>query len=240
MNDAFYVGYQPATAPAIRRTVRRTIAALAGLCVIVAVVLVLTQTPFAASAFEYGQYRDYDGELVEWPYPMLLTEDARFLLVGAGKFGVETMVRGHAGDRAHLRGVLIARGVDRMLEIDSQSLRLTPGKARTRSHPLDLGQVTLTGEIVDTKCHLGVMNPGNGKVHRACAARCISGGVPPGFLVRGAGGEARLLLLTGADGRPLGREVLGYVAEPIVIQGQLVRQESSLILKAEPRDFRRE
>ena len=150
------------------------------------------------------------------------------------------MVRGHTGDRAHLRGALITRGAERMLEIDSQSLRLTPGKGRTRSHPLDLGPVTLTGEIVDTKCHLGVMNPGNGKVHRACAARCISGGVPPGFLVRGAGGEARLLLLTGADGRPLGREVLGYVAEPIVIQGQLVRQESSLILKAEPRDFRRE
>ncbi len=65
---------------------------------------------------------------------------------------------------------------------------------------MDLGAVTLTGEIVDTKCHLGVMNPGEGKVHRDCAVRCISGGAPP---VSGADqeGDTRLLLLTGADGR---------------------------------------
>jgi hypothetical protein len=29
--------------------------------------------------------------------------------------------------------------------------------------------MTLTGEIVDSKCYLGVMNPGQGKVHRDCA-----------------------------------------------------------------------
>jgi len=42
-----------------------------------------------------------------------------------------------------------------------------------------LGTQTLVGEIVDSKCFLGVMNPGQLTTHRACAIRCISGGVRP-------------------------------------------------------------
>ena len=45
----------------------------------------------------------------------------------------------------------------------------------------DLDTFTLIGEIVDSKRYLGVMNPGNGKVHRDCAVRCLSGGIPPIF-----------------------------------------------------------
>lgn len=244
MKDFFYVGYQPKTAPAIRRSIRRTILVLGGICFFVAVLLVLGQARFAASSFEYGQYRDYEGELIEWPYPMLLADNTRYLLVGAGKFGVAETLRRHDGQHARVRGSLISRGQDRMLEIDSWSLRFESGRfesgtSQTRQQLLDLGQVTLTGEIVDTKCHLGVMNPGDGKVHRDCAVRCISGGAPPGFLVRDAGGDTRLLLLVGSDGRPLGHEVLDHVAEPTEIHGQLVRQGQSLILKAEPRDFTR-
>lgn len=53
-----------------------------------------------------------------------------------------------------------------------------------------LGEFTLQGEIVDSKCYLGVMRPGNTKTHRACAVRCIAGGVPPVLLVRDAQGDA--------------------------------------------------
>jgi hypothetical protein len=51
----------------------------------------------------------------------------------------------------------------------------------------------LRGEIVDTKCYLGVMTPGEDKVHRGCAVRCISRGVPPAFLVRDASADSRIL-----------------------------------------------
>ena len=105
---------------------------------------------------------------------------------------------------------------------------------------VNLGSVTLRGEIVDTKCYLGVMNPGEHKVHRDCAVRCISGGAPPAFLARDASGETRLLLLVGSDGRQLNREVLRYVAEPLEISGELVRSGANFVLKAEPAQFRRE
>jgi len=42
-----------------------------------------------------------------------------------------------------------------------------------------------------------------GKVHRACAVRCLSGGVPPGLLVRDESGNAVTYLLVGEDGRAL-------------------------------------
>ena len=86
----------------------------------------------------------------------------------------------------------------------------------------------------------GVMNPGNGKVHRDCAVRCISGGAPPAFIVKDASGDAQVLLLTGSDGRAVNREVLDYVAEPLTITGRLARRGDALLLRAEPGSFRRE
>jgi len=143
------------------------------------------------------------------------------------------------GKGVRLKASLIERGQDRMLEVVPGSMQKT-GAELAASTQTDLGPVRLRGEIVDSKCYLGVMNPGNGKVHRDCAVRCISGGAPPAFIARDASGETRVLLLTGSDGRALHREVLPFVAEPLLIAGELVRSGSHLILKAEPSRFRRE
>jgi hypothetical protein len=96
-----------------------------------------------------------------------------------------------------------------------------------------LGEETLTGEIVDSKCYLGVMNPGRTKVHRDCAARCISGGIPPAFVTTDG-----FYLLVGGDGRPLQHEVLGWVGETIQVRGEVLRSGETLILRAEPAGFR--
>jgi hypothetical protein len=72
------------------------------------------------------------------------------------------------------------------------------------------------------------MNPGNGKVHRDCAVRCISGGIPPAFLVRDANGHTETLLL--ANWKP---ELLNHIAEPITIRGRLARSSGRLTLYTE-------
>ena len=69
----FYVGYLPKAPASLARTVIRVVAALGILGSLVAVLLVFGQSPFAASAFEYGQFREYDGVIEEWPYPALAT-----------------------------------------------------------------------------------------------------------------------------------------------------------------------
>lgn len=219
----------------------RAVGAVIGLGAVSAVLLVIAQAPFAPSRFEYGQYRDYEGRIEEWPCPTLLSGDTRFLLVAQGKHGAADLVRGQQGRAVRLKGALIQRGSDAMLELLPGTLEVRPGKPpQEPQSPIDLGRFTLAGEIVDSKCFLGVMNPGSGKVHRDCAVRCISGGVPPAFLVRDSSGEARVLLLTGAGGRPMGREVLDFVAEPVSVRGRLLRQGARLIFEAEPSGIRRE
>ena len=240
MNDDFYVGYLPKAPAGLGKIVARIAAGvlLAGL--IAGGLLIFGQPPFATSKFEYGEYRDYVGVIEEWPYPILVTDNASFLLVAPGKHGLSDTAKGLQGKHVQLKGSLIERAPDRMLEVLPGSIAVgaQQSQAALRS-TIALGPVTLRGEIVDTKCYLGVMNPGERKVHRDCAVRCISGGAPPALLARDASGDARILLLVGEDGRALSREVLPFVAEPLEILGVLVRTGSTLTLKADPARFRR-
>lgn len=70
-----------------------------------------------------------------------------------------------------------------------------------------LGEGMFTGELVDTKCWSGVMRPATGKVHRGCAIRCLSGGVPPGLLVRDGSGDGMVLLLAGVADKRLDYDI---------------------------------
>ena len=70
-----------------------------------------------------------------------------------------------------------------------------------------LGEGRFVGELVDTKCYSGVMRPATGKVHRACAIRCLRGGVPPGLLVHDRKGDGVVFLLAGPSDEPLRYDV---------------------------------
>jgi len=240
MNDEFYIGYVPKAPSALGRRITFISAGLLAAGLAAGFVLTRGQPQFADSRFEFGVYRDYAGVIEEWPYPILRSGDSSFLLVAPGKHGLSDAVKGWQGKSAELRGSLIERGPNRMLEVVPGSMHeIATARYADAAKSNDLGPVTLRGEIVDSKCYLGVMNPGNGKVHRDCAVRCISGGAPPAFVARDAEGDSRVLLLVGSDGRQLNREVLSFVAEPIEVTGELLRSGANLILKAEPSRFRR-
>ena len=107
-----------------------------------------------------------------------------------------------------------------------------------REPELELGLMTLVGEVVDSKCYLGAMKPGRGKPHRACAVRCISGGIPPLLRVEDHAGNVDLLLLVTSDGDSLPMEVLDRVAEPVEITGNVVRSGDRLLLHADLSSYR--
>ena len=141
---------------------------------------------------------------------MLATKDRIFILVGDGKFGAgkwaEKWAREAQGKDVIIRGTLIERDPFAMLEIDRVA---APKILNAESQPSIekpsklLGEVELQGELVDSKCYLGVMRPAVGKVHRACAIRCLSGGVPPGILVRNPKIDTSILvLLAGSNNNP--------------------------------------
>ena len=232
MNE-FYVGYVPQAPRNLSRFIGRAMICAVALAMVVAAVLVFAQQPFAPSRFEFGQTRTFDGQVALIPYPVLLTATDRYLLVAPGKHGVTNQLAG----RVHLVGSLIERPGDHMIEVVSAS---THPSQLAQTDEVVLGSVSLTGEIVDTKCHFGVMNPGSGKVHRDCAVRCISGGIPPGLLVRDRDGNLQTVLLARADGRELHREILDYVAEPVRVRGTLVRSAGFLTLRADPSTITRE
>ena len=224
----FYVGYLPKAPERLRHALRRMIAGLNLAAVVLALLLVFGQQPFADSRFEFLVYREYRGLVTASPYPSLRTESGRFLLAGPGKHGATDLVREYNLRDVQLRGSLIRRNDNMMLEIMPGSIRAIGSSGRV-DQIRELGPITLTGEIVDSKCYFGVMNPGNGKVHRDCAVRCISGGIPPGFIVKDASGMTRTLILSGVESR----EVLDFVAEPVKIRGRLQRLGDMLILVAE-------
>ena len=245
MND-FYVGYLPKAPIALARFVRKVVLVLGLLAMTAALVLVVGQMPFANSAFEYGKLTSVEGIVVTRPFPTLLVarpgqvgqrdKYSRYLLVAPGKHGADDLVAGFDGKQVHLQGQLIYREGGTMLEIAPSSIAVVDTAPTIQETIRDLGTVTLTGEIVDSKCYLGVMNPGQGKVHRDCAARCLSGGIPPIF-VTAAGREQ--FLLVGPDGRALGRDALReFIAEPIRIQGELLESGSMQLLKVDPGVFR--
>ena len=78
-----------------------------------------------------------------------------------------------------------------------------------------------------------------GKPHRSCAARCISGGIPPVLLVKDPDGNSNHLLLVSADGRTVNQQVLPLVAEPVEITGRVMRLGGQLVLQANPETYRR-
>jgi hypothetical protein len=219
---------------------RRILIALAVLAVGAAAILIAGQQPFPASTFEFQQYREFRGTLITEPYPALAIpgQGLPWLLVAPGKHGVGDM-RSLDGHEVKLTGERITRGDDHMIEIATTPLPYSPDSAplpsASNSAPLPSrdrqGAVThlqLTGEIVDSKCYFGVMTPGAGKVHRDCAVRCISGGIPPAFLVRDSTGNTVTLLL--ANWKP---DLLHHIAEPVTIRGRLIRSSGRLILYQE-------
>lgn len=230
----FYVGYAAAMPPGIRRLVRRALAGVFAGAALLAGTLVLAQQPFPNSSFEFGNYRTAEGVLLTTPYPALLLEDGGLpaLLVGAGKHGAPASLAPYAGHRVRLMGERIAHGSDRALEVRAMVQDLGPAALPASE---DLGEATMTGEIVDSKCYFGVMNPGNRKPHRDCAVRCLSGGVPPAFLVRDADGQVHTLLLAVPDRAA----ILEYVAEPVIISGRLKKSAGRLVLHADAHSIRR-
>ena len=235
----FYVGYLPKAPTGLSRFVRHIVIALGLFLVALAIALSLGQMPFANSYFEFGKVRDFEGTVVARPYPRLLVirpgqpdnkdRTSDYLLVSPGKHGADDVIRNFADKNVRLRGQLIYRDGQTMVEIEPGSIHETGTQSAEQADTRSFGALTLTGEIVDSKCYLGVMNPGNGKVHRDCASRCLSGGIPPLFIDFLSG---KTFLLVGADESALPyRELKPFIAEPLTIQGEhFQRGEQSLLL----------
>ena len=243
--EEFYIGYLPKAPGGLAAHLRRVLAGLFAVAVLVALLLVFGQNRFADSFFDFGNVREFEGVLRERPVPTLLAQQAgaitSYAIVAEGKHGAGALTAGFDGKPVKLRGTLIHRDDTMMIELAPNSIRQLDSTAGSIASASDenLGAHTLVGEIVDSKCYLGVMNPGHTKPHRECAVRCISGGIPPLFVARDAAGKTVELWLAGTDGGQVNQQILDLVAEPVEVTGNISRRADQLFLRADPAAFRR-
>lgn len=247
--EDFYVGYLPRAPARLGRVVRRRVALLLVLVAAAALLVVSQHALRPAARFEYGSQVELVGTLQARPHPRLivprpgrtgtLAPVSSYALVAPWKHGADELVAGFDGQNVRLRATLAYRDGLVVAEVVPGSLRRAEGEGPKPPAEVALGARTLVGEIVDSKCFFGVMNPGELKTHRACAVRCISGGIPPVLCVRDAAGQASYFWLLSATGEPVNRQVLDFVAEPVELTGTVERQGDVLVLFADPSSYRR-
>jgi hypothetical protein len=236
-DEPFYIGYLPKAPAATRAFMRRVVAIVASVTLAVAAALAITLRYAGTGRFEFGSPREVLGIVRCEPEPRIESTDTDYLLVGYGKNRVAPEICGAAGQEVVVRGTLIQREGKQLLEVTSPARRLGP--AADESAAMPLGRFTLRGEIVDSKCYFGVMNPGEGRAHRACAELCLRGGVPAIFVTRDKSGATTHLIMSAPDGMQTSETLLPWVGEPVEITGDVVRRGKWLVLRFDLQSLRR-
>jgi len=232
-----FIGWQTRHRGAMLRPAVMFSAAALFLLLTAAIVITTHQHKIAVSTFDYQHPVTLTGHLVAIPFPALATLAGKDVygnpafrlipLVNEGKFGAGERVRSFLtadpAGRVRLTGNRIARGDRELLEVTAVE-PAGDGMAFTLHESTLAIDTVIRGEIIDPKCYFGAMNPGEGKPHRSCAIRCISGGVMP-MLKYGEEGRPRYAVLVRADGTRPNADVLDAVAEPVMIRGDLKQTE---------------
>lgn len=244
--DDFYIGYQDKAPDSIMKFIKSRVWILAIVVLVAGLGFSLGQQKFGNGSFELGKLTEVEGVLHLNPYPVLKVEIApnefkELLLLGFGKFGAENGLMQIAGEEAidglriKLEGTLIYYdGVTLMqLEPELDGTYEVLGRSTMRLESSSMGTVSLQGEVIDPKCYFGVMKPGRGKIHRSCAVRCISGGIPPVFVSTNEDGSSSFLLITNEDGEAANQDVLDIIGKPCAISGELMQTGQWTILKME-------
>lgn len=253
MKDDFYIGWQDKSPKSYAKTTQLFIGLLLVVVPLTAFLLVKYQKDFSTSNFEFGKTTEIEGILIKKPIPMLrleagITADGKptyqnILLVAFGKRGakgdimaMESQKGDLEGQLVRLKGTLIYGDGKTLLELSEGKDALLEVKKKDKIVPPieeKYGVKTLEGEIIDPKCYFGVMKPGEGKIHKSCAIRCISGGIPPVLKMKDADGNHNYALLLGSNGETINDKVLDYVASPIEISGELSKIDDWLLLKVD-------
>jgi hypothetical protein len=250
--DEFFIGYSPPLPAGLSTFIRRVVTAGSAGVALTAAAIAAGHVGLEGGRFEFGQVRTSTGTIVTKPYPALV-EDAEAtggagagrpwrLLVAGGKHGAEALVRGLDGARVSIDGTRIERSGMPMLEVRAGSIGrigAAPSRVPIADAVIQGGTVTLRGEIVDSKCFLGVMTPGDGRTHSACASLCLRGGIPPALFVRDPRGPSAIYLLEGPAGASLSAVAADVAGEPVEVRGITGERGSWRILRTDPASWTR-
>ncbi len=232
--DEFYVGYLPMPAGHLR-FIRIAVPAMLWIMVACAAAIAYFQRSPGDAVWDQGNTVNRTGILHELPYPHLMfpaAETMPVFLVEQGKKGTTARCKGLDGKLVRVTGWRLERDGREILELapEAKAIGVLGGEVPTVPEDRDLGPVELSGEVVDYKCFLGAMKPGDGKTHKACAALCITGGIPPALVTIDANGRREYLILAYGDGGPMRKWISELAGEPVRISGHLHERGSLRVL----------
>jgi hypothetical protein len=222
-DDDFYIGYEERMPARIATRVSIAVTAIAIALALTAGVVAIAFERLPPAHFAYGVATTAIGILRHEPYPTLEQNGRRIWLAGRGKLGAQNILRALPEGPVMITGSRVMRGDREMLEVHAATAGST---------------ATLRGEIVDSKCFFGVMNPAQGAVHRDCAVRCLSGGLTPMLLVRATDGREQLVVPVSSDGKPIGRKLSTLAGRAVEVTGQLAHDGSDYRLYADATAYR--
>lgn len=252
--DDFFVGYLP-TPARLSRWLRRVVMVIAAVVVMTAAIVAALQNDPGAGAWALDDVRTWEGVLIARPYPMLRVTDAggpvrTLLLVSEGKRGCAERLPAFDCALVRIKGTLLERDGRQMIELLSadDGFELLSGDAPDEqlriTSSLQWREAELRGEIIDPKCRLGAMKPGEGKTHKACAALCLRGGIPPMFVSAGEADAPRYHLLVADAHEPIEGDaldaVVSLVGDAVRVKGETARWGDVELLKVRTGDVVRE
>jgi hypothetical protein len=226
-NDEFFVGYL------------NTPRGLASFYKILIPVLIITVAAFGIwfaqsqkgagrGVWDLSGPSTISGYLTVDPYPVVHfvgEKERSVILIQQGKLSANLLSLDYTNKWVTVSGFAIARGDWSMLELTASAEFLIQELQPAVDFKIEpMGDIALSGEIIDSKCFLGVMKPGSGKAHRACAAMCLRGGMPPMFVATNSNGEKFGYMLMHPNGESASLDLMGDVALPVEMKGQLEKR----------------
>jgi hypothetical protein len=145
------------------------------------------------------------------------------LLVSEGKHGAPDDLAPLDGAAVTVQGYPLLRDGLTVLQLSQHPRRSEAAGAAPTFAAAELGPRTLKGEIADSKCFLGAMNPGEGKVHAGCASLCLLGDIPPLFVTRDTAGRLTYRLLADEQGGPIAEGAANQAGADVTLTGELHR-----------------
>jgi hypothetical protein len=251
--DDFYVGYAPNAPRNSQRILIISAVLLISIAIAVALVLALKQNKFSTASFEYKKIH-VKGYLYQIPVPYVKVYYGKsfdhnnvtqtIILTGNGKHGAEKIISEFQkenldwkeGTLVEVEGNPIYGDGKLLLQLES------PGEI-TMTHSsndidamhrkiLDVTSDNLIGEIVDPKCYFGVMKPGEGKTHRSCAIRCISGGIPPVLKT-----SDDYFLIVGENFQPIASEIVDIIGDNVSLTGDIIQLDDWKMLRISTKEL---
>lgn len=233
----FFIGWSNRVPKESSRAIRLLLIPFFVLIPLFVFTLIYYQKSFVDHQFELGQTREFSGVYFDEPKPILVLDDGYYpdnfnpsaLLVGYGKFGAEKTISKAEqiwGDlsnkKVKIRGALLygdGRVVIELTEGAKSVVGVSKSSQRIFENPfVGKYESEYEGEIIDPKCWFGAMKPAEGKVHKSCAIRCISGGIPPILRVKQQKGYVYFILQSDGD-ENINESVLEFVGEPVTVHG---------------------